>query len=361
MTFRRIDYLEWARAHMGRVRYDLARSNVKGLTREEIGLALEDVALEGTDADGLPALRDLLAKRYKVGRGNVLLTSGATMGLWLSCAAVLQEGDQVLVEQPAYEPLVRAAEARGALVRPLERRFAHGFQIELEVLERDITRSTRALVLSNLHNPSGVATAAEKMQSIGQLAKDHGATVIVSEVYLDNAFVDGLAPAAAFGPHMVSIGSLSKVYGLGGLRIGWLIASEDVVARARQALDYIECDLPAPSEAIALVALRRMDEWAERARRIARRGFDVVKEWLAKREDLAWVEPAGGTVCAIRLPTGIPAPELATVLREKHATLVAPGEFFGLRGFLRVSVGQDEDVLRAGLKNIARAIDAWQR
>jgi len=185
--------------------------------------------------------------------------------------------------------------------------------------------------------------------------------VISSEVYLDNAFVDGLAPAATFGPHMVSIGSLSKVYGLGGLRIGWLVGSEEVVARAREALDYIECDLPAPSEAIAAVALRRMNDWAERARGIARRGFDVVREWLAKREDLSWVEPAGGTVCVVKLPPAIPAAELSTVLRERHSTLVAPGDFFGLRGFLRISVGQDEEILRAGLKNIGKAIDQWQR
>src|SRR6185436_17848698 len=135
-----------------------------------------------------------------------------------------------------------------------------GWQIELEELERLASRATKAIVMTNLHNPSGVATNPEKMMTIGQIARDCGATVIVSEVYLDNAFTSGLRPAATFGPNLVSIGSLSKVYGLGGLRIGWMVASDAILKKARVVLDYIECDLPAPSESIALVALRRAPE-----------------------------------------------------------------------------------------------------
>jgi len=291
MTFRKIDYLEWARTHMGRVRTDLAKSNIKALTKEDLGLTLDALQLSTPTDDGVVELRDFLAKRYGVTGANVLVTSGATMGIYLACCAAVGEGDQVLLESPNYEPLYRALETRGAEIKMLERRFERGWQVELEELERKAGRATRAIVLTNTHNPSGVATSPEKMMTIGQIARDSGATVIVSEVYLDNAFAPGQKPAATLGPNLVSIGSLSKVYGLGGLRIGWLVGPEPLLKKARLALDYIECDLPAPSESIALAALKKGPELILRCQQIAMRNFKIIREWIEKRGDLQWVEP----------------------------------------------------------------------
>lgn len=357
MTFRKIDYLEWARTYMGRVKYDLAKSNVKPLTREELGLTLDHVALSAPDEEGFPELRALLARRYGLGPAQVLVTSGATMAIYLAAAAVVEPADQVILESPNYEPLYRTAMHRGAEVKALERRFERGFGIDMEEVERCVSRSTRAIFLTNLHNPSGVATSPEKMVTLGQIARDYGATVVVSEVYLDNAFAADLKPAAACGPNLVSIGSLSKIYGLGGLRLGWMAGPEEVIRKARTALDYLECDLPAPSESIGLAALRKAPELADRARRIAQRNFALVEEWLSRRDDLSWVKPDGGTVCLVKLPPGVDAMELSNFLREKYSTLVVPGEFFWIRGFIRISCGGDEDILRQGLKNIAKAVD----
>jgi aspartate/methionine/tyrosine aminotransferase len=356
MTFRRIDYLEWARTHMGRVKIDLARSNVKGLSREELGAPLGEIPLAASESDAGAELREILAKKHGVSPAQVLVSAGATMGIYLAIAAALKPGDQAIVETPAYEPLVRAVEERGAEIRPLERRFDRGWQIELEELERMISRATRLVVLTNTHNPSGAATSPEKLSSIGQLAHDHGATVVVGEAYLDNAFTP-LRPAASLGPDLVSVGTLSKVYGLGDLRIGWLAGAEPFIARARQVLDYLACVLPAPCEWLAVRALRKAPELAERCRRIAERGFAALREWIRKRDDLDWVEPAGGTVALVRLPHGVDAAGLSTLLREKHSTLVVPGDFFGARGFVRLSVGADEEILRQGLKNVGKAID----
>lgn len=353
MTFRRIDYLEWARTHMGRVKLDLARSNMQAPPPEELQIPLAEVPLAGVDADELP---ELLARRYALRRPNLLLSSGATMGIYLTAAAALKPGDQAIVETPVYEPLLRAVEERGAEIRPLERRFDRGWQIELEDLERAITRGTRLILLTNTHNPSGAATSPEKLVSIAQLAHDHGATVAVSEVYLDAAFTP-LHPAVSLAPNLVSIGSLSKVYGLGGLRIGWIAGPEDLVARARLALDYLECELPAPSLWLAARALRKAPELAERCRRHAERGFDLLRSWIRERDDLDWVEPAGGTVALVRLPHGVDAPAVSNLLREKHSTLVVPGDFFGARGFLRISVGMDAEILRQGLKNVGKVVD----
>ena len=357
MTFRKIDYLEWARTHMGRVKLDLAKSNIKALTREELGLTLDAVHLSAPTDDGIVELTDLIAKRYGVPRSGVMITSGATMGIWLAACAAVAEGDQVLLESPNYEPLDRSLQARGAEIKMLERRFERGWQIELEELERRVNRATKAIVLTNTHNPTGVATSPEKLQTMGQIAREVGATVIVSEVYLDNAFAPGQKPAATLGQNLVSIGSLSKVYGLGGLRIGWIVGPEALLKQARLALDYIECDMPAPSESIAVVALKKGPELVLRCQQIAMRNFKIIREWIEKRGDLQWVEPGGGTVCMIKLPPSVDSQALCTLLREKYATLVVPGDFFWVKSFIRVSAGMDEDILRQGLKNIGKAID----
>jgi len=360
MTFRKIDYLEWARTHMGRVKVDLAKSNIKGLTKEDLGLTLDAVHISAPTDDGVVELRELLSRRYGVPRSGVLVTSGATQAIFLACAAAVGEGDQVLLESPNYEPLYRALQERGAEIKMLDRRFERGWQIELEELERLVGRSTKAIVLTNTHNTSGAGTSPEKMGQIGQIARGYGATVIVSEVYLDNAFAPGQKPAATLGPNLVSIGSLSKVYGLGGLRIGWMVGPEPILKKARIILDYIECDLPAPSESIALAALRKGPELVFRCQQIALRNFKIIREWIEKRCDVQWVEPAGGTVCMVKLPHHVDAQTLAGLLREKYGTLVVPGDFFWIRGFIRLSAGMDEDVLRQGLKNIGKAIDQLQ-
>ncbi len=110
--------------------------------------------------------------------------------------------------------------------------------------------------------------------------------MISSEVYLDNAFDQGCLPAAACGPNMVSIGSLTKVHGLGGIRVGWIVAPDRILRRARQALDYLECNLPAPSESIALAAMRRAPDLARRPRMIAARNLAAVREWICGRDDV---------------------------------------------------------------------------
>src|SRR5262249_30136824 len=148
--------------------------------------------------------------------------------------------------------------------------------------------------------------------------------------------------------------------GLGGLRLGWIVGPEGLLKKARQALDYIECDLPVPSESIALVALKKAPELVLRCQQIAMRNFKIIREWIEKRGDLQWVEPAGGTVCMVKLPPSVDSQNLCNLLREKYGTLVVPGEFFYVRGFIRVSAGMDEDILRQGLRNIGKAIDQLQ-
>jgi aspartate/methionine/tyrosine aminotransferase len=357
MSFPKIAYLEWARSHMGTVRFDLARSNIRPLTREEFEFTPDELPSAPVDETGRPDLRKIIGDRYGIGPERVYISNGATMGIFLACAAMIAADDEVLLEAPNYEPLYRIPQHLGASIRSLERSFDRGWQIDLEEFERRVSRSTKAVLLTNLHNPSGAGTNPDKMLTIGQIARDHGARVIVSEVYLDSCFEPGYRPAVTFGENLVSIGSLSKVYGLGGLRIGWVAGSEDFIRRIHAIQDYIAGGVSAASQAIAVKALAKADDLAARCRKIVQPNLRVLAEWLKKRPDLGWVEPAGGTVALLKLPGTIDAMDLANHLRERSGTLVVPGDFFWLRGFVRISLGTDEETLKGGLRHLGAAID----
>jgi aspartate/methionine/tyrosine aminotransferase len=360
MSFHKIAYLEWARRHMGHVRYDLARSNVRPLTRDELDFTLDDFNPGTVDESGMPELRKLIGAKYGLGPERVYVSNGATMGIFLACAASVAADDEVLLEAPNYEPLYRIPKHLGASIRVLERSFDRGWQIDLEEFERRVSRSTKAVLLTNLHNPSGVGTNPDKMLTIGQIARDHGARVIVSEVYLDSCFATGHRPAVTFGDNLVSVGSLSKVYGLGGLRVGWIAADEEFIRKVHTIQDYIAGGVSGASQALALKALAKADVLAARCRKIAQDNLRILAEWLKRRPDLAWVEPEGGTVALLKLPGTIDAMQLSNHLREKAGTLVVPGDFFWLRGFVRVSLGIDEETLKAGLRHLGAAVDHFK-
>lgn len=359
--FRTIDYLEWARLHMGRVRFDLACSNIKPLTMGELGLEPSNLELSTEAAGGSEELKSLLAERYGVDPGRVVVTNGATMGLYITYAAMLSRGSEMILEAPNYEPLYRLAGRMGATVQVLERPFERKFDVDLEELERMISRNTRVVVLTNLHNPSGRATIPERLMTIGQIARDHGARVVVCEVYLDSVLSKGHKPACSYGPNMISISSLTKVYGLGGIRIGWVIAPEDMVDDLKVVLDYVAGRIAYPSEKIAVVALRKADALVERCRAITEPNAQHAAAWAGQREDLTWFEPDGGTIGLMKLPTNIEAHVLSRLLREKYSTLVVPGDFFWMKGFVRISLGMDPEIFREGLENVGHAIEELKR
>ncbi len=356
MHYEPIKYLDWARENMGNVPFDLANSALRRLRAEDLELTIDQIPLSAPGDKDDAELIDLLARQYQVRPTNIALTSGATAGIFLSLSSILSPGEEVLVESPCYEPLVRVARHLGAEVKSLERTFEKRFQLDLEVLERRISRNTRAIVITNLHNPSGVATQPEKLQTVRQIAKEAGAHVICSEVYLDAAFERPLVPAATLGENMITLSSVSKVFGLGPTRMGWIVAEERVIDRVHRVENYIYCETSYPSQRIALAALKRREALRERALETLRTNFNVLKDWVHSHAEVRWVEPDGGNIALLRLLHGIDSWEFHRLAKEKHGTLVAPGDLFQAKGFIRVSFGGEPDVFYRGLENLSQAL-----
>jgi aspartate/methionine/tyrosine aminotransferase len=343
-------YMAWAKAAgADPLPFDLAASGLPSLAWADLPTA--DLPLFERHFYGSPALVERIARLHGARADEVLIASGTSMANFLVAAALLSPGDRVVVEEPTYEPLRATLETLSAAIETLPRPFAAGFQPDPTDLDARV-RGARMVVLTNLHNPSGVELEPDRLAAIARLAERAGAVLLVDEVYMDFLAVPRHATRA---PHIVVTGSLTKVYGLTGLRAGWAVGPPDLIRRAYQVKDLISVIDPFPMTALAARVLDRRDELRAAALAAAATGRRVLSRWVAEH-GLAWVEPAGGIIGAVRLPDGLSGHTLSDHLAARHATRVVPGEFFGLPGFVRIGFGSPAAKLEAGLARVAQGV-----
>jgi len=349
------EYIEWAKLHSG-ARFSLATSGVAHYSISELGATIADVELSGLSLYGYEPLQRALAEKCGVGTENVVAAIGTSMANHLAMAAILEPGDEALVEQPAYDPLLGIARYLGANVKRFARRFEKGFRIDLAEIERATTPKTRLIVLTNLHNPTSVLLDTNTIERIGEIARSVGARVLIDEVYLEALFDH--APRSAFhlGPQFVTTSSLTKAYGLSGLRCGWVLADAEL-ARRMWRLNDLFGNIPAhPAERLSVVALAKLDQIAGRARSLLEKNRVALNRFLDSRDDIEAVRPDVGTTVAPRLKRGS-VDELCALLREKYETTVVPGRFFEMPEHFRIGIGCESDMLDEGLKRLAAALD----
>lgn len=363
MSFERIAYLQWARRNLDKVRYDLARSNLHGLSKEDLGLALEEIEITKAVESEPTRLEEALAARYDLPADQIQLTCGATMGLFAIYEALLEPGDEVLLETPNYEPLYAGLRRKQVRIRPVERVFESGWDLDMAEVQRKIGPNTKAIVLTNLQNPTGAATSQEKLSALAAIARDYDAYVVVDEAYMEPDLPPGLTPAVMCGRNAVTVGSLSKMYGLGYLRVGWIACRDEEVMRRLDVIvnDHLIGAASMPAVSIGELALRRRETLLPKIKEVIDTNLKILSGWISRHNDFTWVRPSGGTVAFIKLPSGVDDMKLSEVLRERHDTLVAPGHFFWKRGYIRISFGCEPDILRGGLRQVQAAVDEMLR
>ena len=351
-------YMLWAKTR-SQARFNLASSGLINYPLSELDVSLADIELSGPSWYGYEPLQQAIAAKCDVTPDCVVAATGTSMANHLVMAALLQPGDEVLIEQPAYELLVATAAYFGAQVRRFARPFARDWQIDVDELARHVSKRTRLIVLTNLHNPTGAFLNAETLRLIGELAQASGARVLVDEVYLDALFE--AAPPSAFhlGAQFIVTNSLTKVYGLSGLRCGWILAEAKLAARLWQLNDLFGVIAAHPAERLSCVALAQLPRIAARARRLLDANRAAFNSFLATRADLECAPHEHGTVAFPRWRGG-DADELCELLRDKYETTVVPGRFFDAPEHFRVGLGCEPDILRAGLERLAAALDEKQ-
>lgn len=363
MSTVRADYMQWAKQHP-RATWDLCGSNLLACTNDDLPEALDVVTLNGTNDEGYGPLVGAIARRYQVEPGQVATATGASGANFLVCVALLEPGDDVMVETPGYDPLFAAARLLGARVVHFERRFEEGYALDPERVAKAMTGRTRLVVITNLHNPSGAQASDEALDAVGRLAARAGAHVLVDEAYRESIFGDQVsedraprAPAARLGDVFITTSSLTKSYGLGGLRCGWALASASVAERIRRARDIVDGVGAVPAETASVAAFEHLDRLAARARGILEPNFAAVRSFLDSRPELEYVPPAGGTVVFPRLRGADDAdPFIERLLKEEQVGVV-PGRFFQAPSHFRLAYGGDRQTLCGGIERMDRLLD----
>ncbi|UCG31625.1 MAG: pyridoxal phosphate-dependent aminotransferase [Phycisphaerales bacterium] len=363
MQVPRIEYMFWAKTR-ARVQYDLAASGVPLASPEDYGAQAEDLCAAEMGPYGHPKLIQALARRYGASEASVVPVPGASMGNYLALVAAIDRGDKLLVERPNYECLPRAAEFFGAAVEWFDRVESRRWAPDLHQVEDGLRGGARAVLLSNLHNPSGMRLTSDEVAALADMTGRAGASLIIDEVYLDYLHINrGGAPntAASLAPHIIATSSLTKVYGLGGLRAGWLMASPEMAERVRRAMDHLMVNNSSVSMNLAIRALENMSALEARTRWMYEQGRPVVQTWLDARDDPGCSEDDGAVFVFINLGPGVDDWRLMERLVEQYSVAVVPGTFFGCPGHIRVSFTLPPDPLREALDRLGRAIDEARR
>jgi aspartate/methionine/tyrosine aminotransferase len=347
-------YMEYAKTRP-HARFDLGGSNILACSIDDLPGARDAVALSGDNDTGYAPLIEAIARRYSSSAPNVSTASGTAGANFLALAALLQPGDDVLVERPGYDPLPGAARLLGARTVRFDRTEASGFALDPERVRAALTPRTKAIVVTHPHNPTGVAADAAALGEIGEIASRAGAHVIVDEVYRDVSPAAGPA-IASLADMFVTTNSLTKSYGLSSLRCGWVIASADVSYRVRRARDVVDGTGSIVAERLAALAFAHLDALAARAHGILARNKALVDEFLASRTELRWA-PSAGTVVFPRIDGVDDVSAFAERLLRERETEIVPGRFFDAPAHFRLGFGGDTEQLRGGLERLGAALD----
>ena len=218
-------YMDWAKLHSA-AKFNLATSGVANFPLSKLGVTIDQLEINGASIYGYEPLRQAIARRYRVSHECVTQAVGTSLANYLALAATTEPGDEILVEQPTYELLLSTAKYLGLEIKRFPRRAENNFAIDPADVERNLTSRTRLIVICNLHNPTGAMVPDDTLRDIGKLAAKVGARVLVDEVYREVLFESSPASAFHIDPErFIVTNSLTKAYGLSGLRCGWVLAS----------------------------------------------------------------------------------------------------------------------------------------
>ncbi len=347
--------MQFAKLHSS-AKYNLATSGIASYPLAELPVTLQELEINGLDMYGHRPLLQRLADYNGVTSDRVATAEGTSMANYLAFAATVEPGDEVLVEHPTYELLTSTLRFLGAEVRFFERRMDEGFRVDPAEVERQMTARTRLIVLTNLHNPTGALLEEVTLREIGEIARKAGAYVLVDEVYLEALYDERPRPAVHLGEQFLVTSSLTKAFGLSGLRCGWVLANPEVVQRIWHIKDLHGVNAAHPAELMSVIAFDNLDRVIARAKRLLDANRPVLKAFLESRDDLEYLFPNHGTVAFPRLRFGT-VEALDRLLREKYETGVVPGSYFDMPQHFRIGIGGDPEMTREALVRLGAGLD----
>ena len=344
------------------IRYNLSESSIRDRSLADLGLTVPNLTLLYAEHRGSPRLRELIVTgQPELSAGDVLITGGAATALFIVSTSLLNASSHLVVVRPNYATNLETPRAIGCPISLIDLQFDAGFRLDFNELTKAITPQTRLVSVTCPHNPSGVMLTEEELRRLVALTEEKGCYLLVDETYRDLSFEGPLPLAAALGRHVISVSSVSKAYGIPGIRIGWLITRDPKLQETfLAAKEQISICGSVVDEWIAEQVLCGRGRILEPTLVEMRKRRQLVSEWIAHEPLLEWVSPQGGVVCFPRMRSEPPGGTAGFYRRllETHGTYVGPGHWFEMPdSFFRLGYGwPTRDELEAGLTAISRAL-----
>jgi aspartate/methionine/tyrosine aminotransferase len=346
------------------IKYNLSESSICDRALSELDADLSKLVLFYGPHRGDEALRALIAAQSGsplIRAGDVLTTGGAAGALFIVATSLLRQDSHLIVVRPNYATNIETPKAIGCQISYLDLKFEQGFRLDVGRIEAALRPNTAYLSITCPHNPSGTVMPWEDLERIGRVAEQAGCHVLVDETYRDLSFSAPYPTSASISARFISISSVSKAYGIPGVRVGWLITRDPALQqRFLAAKEQIGICGSVVDEAIALAALRQRDPWLAAIATGNRERLGIVRRWLAQEARIEWIEPAGGVVCFQRLkvPGHFDTGRFYRSLLENHGTYVGQGHWFEMPDtYMRIGFGWPTlPELRAGLAGISAAL-----
>jgi aspartate/methionine/tyrosine aminotransferase len=352
-------------AYEQEVDYNLSESGVHPLTLKQLldidQSSVEDLLeteLNYPFVNGIPRLRERIAALYEgAGPENVLVTVGAIEANYNTVRTLLSPGDELVIMLPNYMQIWGVAKNHGFEIKTFSLVEENGWAPDLEELERVVSERTKLIAICNPNNPTGYILSEEEMDAIVSTASKVGAWILADEVYAGaEQFTDVRTPSF-YGRYdkVVAVGSMSKAYGLPGLRTGWLVAPPDLVDQVWARHEYTTISTTMLSNKLTSIALseRVQPVIIDRTRNYIRKGFPILKEWMEQQGDIfSCTPPQAAAIAFVKYKMDINSTELAMRLVREKSVMIVPGDHFGMDNYLRISYGLPADYLNAALGRI---------
>jgi aspartate/methionine/tyrosine aminotransferase len=352
-------YMDWAKLH-STAKFNLATSGVANYPLSKLGVTIDQLEINGPSIYGYEPLIQAIARRYRVPQDCVVSAVGTSLANYLALAATTEQGDEILVEQPTYELILSTAKYLGLEIKRFPRREENNFAIDPAEIERQLTPRTRLIVICNMHNPTGALAPDATLREVGKLAAKFGARILVDEVYREMLFESSPSSAFHIDPErFIVTNSLTKAYGLSGLRCGWVLASPELAQRMFRINDLHGATFAHPAELLSVIALEKLPQISAHMKSMLDTNRRLLHGFLLKRDDLDYFWPDYGTIVFPRLKNGS-VDSLCRLLRNNFETSVVPGSFFESPNRFRMGIGIPTESVRAALPQLERGLNSYR-
>ncbi len=357
MELPQFELSDWIQEHLPHVKYNLGESGIEPPDLAEAGI---DLDVEGfyRRHPGRIGLEEVVAEFFGVEPGNVLVTASSSEAIYLVHRTLLEPGDEVVVPTPNYPAELKLPEVVGAKMRSVELKFDEKWRMRIESVQQAMNQKTRLISITNSHNPTGLQPDQSTLKGLLDLAEDTSTWLLSDEAFREFGFENAPPPAATMSERAISLGTMSKFYGVDDVRIGWVLADFELVKKLRQLKTWITSVNSHFGEYVAKQVLENHEWFVERARRFSQENLEQVRLFMKNCPSLDWVEPNAALFCFPKIEAEEPSLNLCERLAEEHGVMVNAGSHFGREGFIRICFTQRPEKVKTSLNALKDGLNS---